>query len=128
MISPSERFYHPGGRRDDRIASRKERFEQINEFVRSRGGWLVSVPGAAEVSLGTLPGSSLPDKLRGLGYDVREGDPPTGERILHSAIIERLARNANGELVPSTAGSTLPVIEIEHAGIIKVQRHSFGLP
>ena len=46
---------------------------------------LVSVPGDPEVRMGCLPGSTLPDELRQLGYDVRDlGDggahPGGGDR------------------------------------------------
>jgi hypothetical protein len=70
-------FYRP---MNPEIADRKTRFEALNDFVRSRKGWLTSVPGAPEVTTECLPGSSLPDDLRKLGYVVEEiGE---GERIL----------------------------------------------
>ena len=73
-----------------------------------------------------LPGSSLPDDLRKLGYDVRETGE--GERILPAAITERLAQRDDGSLAPVMAGSTVPVTTVvQHAGIVKVQRFTFGL-
>jgi hypothetical protein len=48
--------------------------------------------------------SSLPDELRKLGYDVVETGG--GERILHSAIVERFTTGADGALEPLIAGST----------------------
>jgi hypothetical protein len=45
-----------------------------------------------------LPGSKLPDDLRGLGHHV-QGDGE-GERVLPAAIVERFARGASGELEP----------------------------
>jgi hypothetical protein len=79
------------------------------------------------VTLECLPGSSLPDDLRGLGCDVREiGET---ERILPTAIVERFTRRADGELEPLTEGSTKPVAETRtHAGIVKVKRLAFELP
>jgi hypothetical protein len=108
------------------IDERKSRFEGLNEFVQSRGGWTTSVPGAAEVTVECLPDSALPDDLRGLGYDViAAGD---GERILPHRIVERFVRRADSELEPLTAGSTKPVAEVRtHAGIVRVKRYGFGL-
>jgi hypothetical protein len=56
-----------------------------------------------------VPGSALPDDLRGLGYDViTAGD---GERVLPHEIIQRFVRRADGELEPLTAESTKPIAE-----------------
>jgi hypothetical protein len=75
--------------------------------------------------LQTLP-RSPPDELRQLGYDVREiGE---GERILHSAIIERFTNNAVGTLGILTEGSTQPVVAmVHHPGISKVKRCALKL-
>jgi hypothetical protein len=54
--------------RSSEIDERKRRFDELNAFVRARGGWLTSVPGAHEVTVECLPGSRLPDDLRTLGY------------------------------------------------------------
>ena len=46
-----------------------------------------------------------------------------GQRIIHTAIIEKLTRVARGKLVPLTPGSTGPVAEVrQHAGIVQVLR------
>jgi hypothetical protein len=51
-----------------------------------------------------------------------------GERILPTAVIEKFAVNANGELEPLTAGSTRPVAAtVTHAGICKVKRYGFEI-
>src|SRR5438046_3055012 len=70
-----------------KLEERKRLFAGINRFVTERGGWLTSIPGAVEVTMECLPDSSLPDELRKLGYDVEPAGE--GERILHSAIVER---------------------------------------
>jgi hypothetical protein len=80
-------IYIPGLKQQ--VMDRKVLFEGINKFVRAKGGWLTSVPGAPEVTMECLPGSTLPDELRKLGYTV-EADGQ-GERILPMAITERLA-------------------------------------
>jgi hypothetical protein len=111
---------------DPKIDERKDRFEGLNEFAQSRGGWATSIPGAIEVTVECLPDSTLPDDLRGLGYDViAAGD---GERILPHRIVERFVRRADGKLEPLTAGSTKPIAEVRtHAGIVKVRRYGFDI-
>jgi hypothetical protein len=52
-----------------------------------------------------------------------------GERILHSAIVKKFVRRANGELVPLTEGSTRPIAETRtHAGIVCIARFAFDMP
>ncbi len=56
--------------------------------------------GAAEVMFEALPdNSTLPDKLRALGYAVRPPDPPAGHRIVAAAITERFRRTSSGALM-----------------------------
>jgi hypothetical protein len=62
----------------------KEQFEAVNKFVCSRGGWVTSIPGAPEVTMECLPGSSLPDELRRQGYTVKENGE--GERIMSHGV------------------------------------------
>jgi hypothetical protein len=53
-----------------------------------------------------LPGSTLPQELRNLGHDlVEKGE---GQRILPTAITERFATGADGQLEPVAEGSTRP--------------------
>src|SRR6267378_4117778 len=108
----------------ERVASRKERFFALNQFVTKRHGWLTSVPGAIDVSMECLPDSSLPDELKALGYRLE----PTGEtqRILPHALTEKFTRGADGTFAPLVAGSTLPVAHtVTHAGIVRVLRFAF---
>ena len=112
--------------RQPEVDKRKERFEVLNEFVRSRNGWITSVPGDVEVTIEVLPGSSLPDELQAQGYDLTPtGD---GERIVSTAITERFCMGADGELEPLTSGSTRAVAQVvTHAGICKVKRFAFRI-
>jgi hypothetical protein len=108
------------------VKDRKARFAELNEFVRSRNGWLTSVPGEVEVEMQCLPGSTLPGELRGLGYDVTE----TGEieRILPTAIVQKFIAGIDGTLELLTEGSTRPISTVvSHAGVVKVRRCSFEL-
>jgi hypothetical protein len=68
-----------------------------------------------------LPSSTIPDDLRKLGYIIEETG--AGERILASAIVEKLVLAPNGELAPLTADSTRPIAStMTHSGIVKVRR------
>jgi hypothetical protein len=106
---------------------RKERFHKLNAFVRSRDGWIVSVPGDPQVRMECLPGSTLPDELRDAGYDPELiGE---GERIIAGTIVERRELSAAGAFEPATEGSTRPVAEARrHAGIVRVVRFTLALP
>jgi hypothetical protein len=116
--------YKPGKAVDDR----KTRFGKINAYVMSAGGWVVSVPGAELVTIECLPQSPIPQVLRERGYPVRPADPPEGQRILASALTERLTMTSSGGYEPMTEGSTKAVAEIRtHAGIVRVTRFSFGI-
>ena len=85
------------------------------------------MPGAAEVELHTLPGSPLPAEITKLGYEVTQiGET---ERILPGVIVEKFTRRTDGELEPLTEGSTRRVaLTVSHAGIVRVERHSFEVP
>jgi hypothetical protein len=97
--------------------TRKELFAEVNEFVRSRNGWITSIPGAEEVTMECLPGSTLPaDMCRRFGYILK----PDGEgtRIIPHAITEDVI----------TEGSTRPAFRTTHAGIVSIDRFTFSLP
>jgi hypothetical protein len=84
------------------------------------------LPGAAEVTLETLPGSTLPDELRELGYDVREAGE--GQRLMANAIVQKLALTSSGAFEERAEGSTKPLAQIRtHAGIVKVERYMFAV-
>jgi hypothetical protein len=104
----------------------KTRFEVLNEFVRSRNGWVTSVSGDVEVTIECLVGSTLPVELQAQGYDLSAA--VEGERIVPTAITEQLCIGADGELEPLTSGSTRPVAQtVTHAGICKVHRYALSI-
>jgi hypothetical protein len=99
----------------DKIKDRKARFVTLNDFVTARHGWLVSIPGDEVVRLETLEGSTLPDELAQLGYQLHPDAP--GERILPVAIVEN---------IPVTAGSTA-TRAVAHAGVCRTERYTFSI-
>ncbi len=108
------------------VTSRHERFDKLNRYVREYGGWLVSVPGAADVEMQCLPHSDLPELLGDAGYALKlEGET---ERILPGQVIEQFGYGPGGGLVLLPPGSTVKVVETRHhAGICKVLRYKFPL-
>jgi hypothetical protein len=78
------------------------------------------------IEIETLPGSPLPAELRAAGYELKAAEE--GERILPSAIVERLTMTSSGALVPIAVGSTAAVSEVRrHAGITRVERWALPL-
>lgn len=81
MFEKPKQFYKPRAP-STKVEMRKERFDRLKRtFLRAER----LIPGAPDIALERLAGSTLPDDLRGFGCDVREVGE--GERILHSAII-----------------------------------------
>ena len=106
----------------DRIKERKQRFATINEEITKAGGWVTSIPGNPEIDFEVLPGNPLPNQIR---YDVQPNG--TGERILHSSVVEYFTMGADGTLSLLTEGSTKPVSSrVTHAGIHKTERYWFN--
>jgi hypothetical protein len=124
-MKESERRYRPGFA-DPKVDDRKQRFAKLNAFVTAGGGWIISILGAIGVLVEVLPGSSLPDELRQLGYQLEPDSE--GQRILPAAIVENFARRADGALAPITAGATRAIAETRtHAGLVKVERFAFRI-
>jgi hypothetical protein len=115
-----------GGAQSGGRIDQGKKFRDLNEFISSRHGWITSIPGAVAVTVQCLPGSTLPDDLRGLGHQISEAGE--GERILATAITERFTRRADGELEPVTEGSTRPVTRrVTHAGIATVIQYDLRM-
>jgi hypothetical protein len=103
--------------RDSEIDKRKKIFDALNRFIQARHGFMTSIPGDVEMRFDALPESQLPQELHALGYTVI----PIGEtqRILASAITERLEISSSGALVHATENSTKPITTRTHAGIAR---------
>lgn len=109
------------------LAQRKEKFASLNRWIGERGGWIVSVPGDREVRVECLTDSTIPEELRKEGYVLTAlGE---SERILHTAIEQKLSAASDGTMVPWTPESGGPVsLVTQHAGIVTVLRYGFELP
>jgi len=113
--------------RSETLTDRKQRFDALNTWVQARGGWVVSIPGDPEVRIEVLEGSSVPDGLREMGYDIKSMG--AAERMVHMAVEEKFVRAPNGTLVSLTPGSTRSVVETrQHAGLVTVLRYGFRMP
>jgi hypothetical protein len=99
------------------VKNRKELFAEVNEFVRARNGWITSIPGAEEVMMECLPGSTLPREL-GQRFDYTIEPDGEGTRIIPHAITEDVI----------TEGSPKVAYRTTHAGFVAVDRYRFNLP
>jgi hypothetical protein len=114
-VSISKERYIPG-QQLRAVMSLKERFDSLNQFVRSKNAWIISVAGDPEVRLETLEESTVAAELAALGYRLTQIDG--GERKIPGQMIERLTGNGDGELVLATPESTAAIVETRtHAGL-----------
>jgi hypothetical protein len=73
-----------------------------------------------------LTDSDLPAAIAKLGYSIEQTG--SAERILHSAIVEKLVKGPDGTMVPLTEGSTRPIVKVRsHAGLVPVEEWTFHL-
>jgi hypothetical protein len=114
--------------RNPEADERRKRFDEPNAFVSARGdAWLVSVPGAHELRLDALVGSTIPNDLRALGYIVEKIG--MSERILPHAVAQRFETSSSGALIPATEGSTKPVtVTVTKSGIAAVKQYDLRMP
>src|SRR5690348_15520322 len=102
----------PKVKREISIEKLKEKFEKLRLYVDSRGGWLVSVPGARDVAVEVLPDSLLPADLEDAGYRLTPVEG-TFKRMIPNAIEEVIM--VRGQ----------PVRRTVHAGLVSTRRFSF---
>jgi hypothetical protein len=115
-------------RHQSEIEYQKRMFAGLNVFVTERGGWLVSVPGDPVMRMECLPGSPLPDALSAMGYSC-ENTGRTRERLLPSAITEKLVRTSCGAFALATEGSTEKVaLRVTRAGLAQVEEFKLHVP
>jgi hypothetical protein len=109
-----------------KVASRKQRFAELNRIITEAGAWTTSVPGEREVRFEVLPGSPLLADLRARGHDVQSDG--LGERILPHSIVEWFVRAGDGSLELLTKASTKPpASRVTHAGLAVVEKFFFDL-
>jgi hypothetical protein len=103
----------------------KARFDRLNQFVQARNGWIISLPGKAEVMIEVLPDSTLPSELRDAGYVLTEIEG--SQRIIPGSITERLELSSSGAFVAASENSTKPIFMRSHSGVCRVRRYRFTI-
>jgi hypothetical protein len=96
----------PNVERRQKIETLKEQFDRVTKFVTSHGGWVVSVPGALDITIECAEGSDLPEKLAHLGYELREVG--RRERMAPNAVLEEFV--SFGKTRTRSYAGLLPVI------------------
>jgi hypothetical protein len=111
-MKETDRFYRPVA--PDR-RTELEKFQDLNDWVRERGGWIISVPTEKIITIQCLPDSAIPSELEAQGYIVDKIG--SSERILPHGITERFLRRADGQE------------EVRHhAGVVTVELFEAILP
>ena len=95
------------------IERRRALWEALEIYISKNGGWVTTMPGASPVRFEAEPGSTLPELLRSMGYELH--DSGVAERFLPQPETVRL--NARGETVVR-----------EHLVAAQVQAWEFRLP
>jgi hypothetical protein len=95
--------------RRQKIETRKEQFERVTKFVTQNSGWVVSVPGALDITVECAETSDLHEKLGDLGYELREVG--RRERIAPNAVVEEFV--SFGKKKTRNHAGLLPVIIYE---------------
>jgi len=108
------------------LDARKRLHDALEEHIRTAGGWLTSIPGAAVMRFEAVPDSALPDGLRELGYNVI----PAGStmRIVPAGHVELLTTTSSGGIEAFTEGSTKTPQHVHHAGIHQTNVYELTLP
>lgn len=94
-------------------------------LVIADGGWVTSIRGRPEITIETLPRSTIPAELGRRGYVLAKTD--TGERILPTSVVQHFVVSEDGKREPVTEGSTRAVQIVTHAGIARVESSCFRL-
>jgi hypothetical protein len=111
----------------DVLAKRRAWFAALVAEAQDSDAWVISVPGAKEIVIETLPTSGWPAVLAKRGYSLEAIED--GERIIATAIREPMVINADGSLGPLTPGSTRPTtMVVHHTGTVKTRRFTSPAP
>lgn len=97
--------------------TRQQLFEQLEQYARTYGGWLISAPGdpTAMIEVPTW-NTTMFDDLKKMGFQVFAAGQ--GERVCHNAVCEHV-----------TVHSTVPGGHwIDHQGIAKTNLIGINLP
>ena len=108
------------------LDARKNLHDALEEHLRSRGAWLISIAGEPVMRFEAMPDSALPDELRALGYLV----VPVGStmRIVPAGHVELLTTTSSGGIEAFIEGSTKAPQRVHHAGIHQTNVYELTLP
>ena len=112
---------------EDKAKRRADWFMGFNHEAMKVGAWIISSPGAAEVTIETLPGNDWVDELKARGFPIRWLE--YGTRVVPYAYCEAMVQNADGTLAPLTPGSTREITFVKREpGIARTERYTFRAP
>jgi hypothetical protein len=92
----------------------QQQFDSLNELIRRRGGYVVSVPGRFPLEFQIAPASSLPVELANLGYHVAHIGQTT--RLEPGGIVEIVTRRSRN------------LIQHRYDGFVPMAIYSIALP
>jgi hypothetical protein len=112
---------------EDKAKKRADWFMGFNHEATKVGAWIISSPGAAEVTIEALPGNDWIEELKERGFPIKWLE--TGSRVVPYAYSEPMMQNADGTLAPLTLGSTREITLVKREpGIARTERYTFRAP
>jgi hypothetical protein len=86
-------------------------WDRLRDYIHQSGGWITSEPHTDPIRFECLPASSLPELLRGRGYDVVGAG--SGERLLPSTQVIRQAGNVTALTVQNVVPTVVEVYQFQ---------------